>query len=409
MLRHASQRWLLGCRARRPASRQRNPLIVPALWLMTVGLFAAAPAGAEELIDFEQFTGPSVFTGIQPPLTVGEATFSGGQILNATTFLPADPTVVYGTAFFCPGCLPTITIDFAVPVSNVSMLVLNGQTFVVTYFVEDDQGGLASVTLPPNFNSGAAVVSLPSSGIRQVTVTSSTGSWDFFVDNVRFTPGEEFDISFSSFIPSDHVPGPPQARCGFPPTNRLSFEGDNRGFDSAATSFRTRQVVTVVADESVDADGLVGGSDQNLVGETRSYAPDALADGVIDAADNDGVLGDCVLLHGAATASTSGMQIAVTRVGPERVRARLFGGAGNPLVFGAPAIDWDFTIEIDVSGPSPQWTLNGAHDGFPAYEIYINGQTIYTYSPGTPPFGLGDLLKLFPPLDVDVSASGQLN
>ena len=48
------------------------------------------------------------------------------------------------------------------------------------------------------------------------------------------------------------------------------------------------------------------------------------------------------------------------------------------------------------------------HDGFPAYELYVNGQTIYTYSPGPGPYGFGDILKLFPPLDVSVNSSGDL-
>jgi len=411
MLRLASRWPSFGRPTPDPLHRRRGPHPLLCLCLGGVlALAASAQAGAQKLIDFEQLSGPSVFTGITPPVTVDEATFSGGQVLNAATFLPADPTVVYGTAFFCPGCLPTITIDFSQPVSDFSMLLLNGLTVTVTYTVQDDQGGQQTVTLPPNFNSGAAVISLPTSGIMQVTATGGSGSqWDFLIDNIQYTPGDQFDISFSSFIPSDHVTGPPQSRCGFPPINQLSFEGDNRGFDPAATSFRTRQVVSVAADEAVDADGLIDGTDQNLVGTTRSYAPDALADGVIDASDDDGVLGDCTLLHDEGTASTSDMHIDVMRIDPDRVQVHLHGGAGNPLVFGAPDIDWDFTIEIDVSGSSPTWTLTGSHDGFPAYEIYINGQTIYTYSPGSPPFGFSDLRALFPPLDVDVNASGQLN
>ena len=96
-----------------------------------LGARAQSPQSTSMPIDFEQFPGPSVFTGVQAPLTIGEATFSGGQVLSAATFLPADPTNVYGTAYFCPGCLPTITIDFSKPVSNFRMLVLNGQTFTV--------------------------------------------------------------------------------------------------------------------------------------------------------------------------------------------------------------------------------------------------------------------------------------
>jgi hypothetical protein len=140
-------------------------------------------------IDFEQFSGPSVFTGVQPPLSVGVATFSGGQVLNATSFLPANPTKVYGTAFFCAGCLPTITIDFAQGISNFSAFVMNGQVFAVTYTVQDDQGGMQTLTLFPNFSSGAGTFTLPSTNIRRVTIRGSASDWDFFVDNLRFFLG----------------------------------------------------------------------------------------------------------------------------------------------------------------------------------------------------------------------------
>ena len=140
------------------------------------------------LIDFEQFTGSSLFSAIQPPLTVGIATISGGQLLSAATNLPADRSVVYGTAAFCSGCLPSITIAFSQKVSNFSVFVYNGQTFTVTYTVQDDAGGLQTVTLVSNSQSGVATVMLPSTGIRQVTITSNAGQWDFLIDNLRFAP-----------------------------------------------------------------------------------------------------------------------------------------------------------------------------------------------------------------------------
>jgi sugar lactone lactonase YvrE len=143
-----------------------------------------------QTVDFEGFTGPSGFTSAEPPLTIGIAKFSGGQRLTAT-FNLADRTTVYGTAFFCTNCLPTLTIDFSEPVSNVSLKVLNGQTFVVTYTVQDNAGGTPQVfALQSNGDSGQTTVTLPSTGITQVTVTSNAGeAWDFFIDDVQFTEG----------------------------------------------------------------------------------------------------------------------------------------------------------------------------------------------------------------------------
>ncbi|WP_395402142.1 hypothetical protein ACHMW6_28900 [Pseudoduganella sp. UC29_106] len=135
-------------------------------------------------VDFEKFNGGSVFSGVQPPLKVEGATISGGQILSGTTNLPRNQTTVYGTAYFCPGCSPTLTIDFENSVDGVSMLLMNGQTFTVQYTVIDNVGGSKTLSLVSNSQSGAAVVELPSKQIKQVKVNSNTSSWDFFIDNI---------------------------------------------------------------------------------------------------------------------------------------------------------------------------------------------------------------------------------
>jgi uncharacterized protein DUF3238 len=235
---------------------------------------------------------------------------------------------------------------------------------------------------------------------------------------VFYEGSAEYKVSFSTFIPTNYLSGPPQSFCIVPPQlwppvihgpQHLVFAGDDRGFDANATSFRTRQTVGLVSEQSASSSG-VGTPAVEAVGESKAYAPDALAgDDRIDPADDDATLGDCHLLHARGTASTSNMHIDVTRVNGHQVKAHLYGGAGNPLVAGAPAIDWDLTLTIDTSGATPHWTLTGAHDGFPAYEVYVNGQTLYTYSPGPGPYGFGDILKLFPPLDVNVNASGDLH
>jgi hypothetical protein len=89
-----------------------------------------------------------------------------------------------------PGCLRTITIQFANNVSNFSMFLLDsGGPAVVTYMVQDDQGGMRTITSIVNFVVQGYTVMLPEAGIRQVTVTSNGGAdWDFFIDNIRFSP-----------------------------------------------------------------------------------------------------------------------------------------------------------------------------------------------------------------------------
>lgn len=230
---------------------------------------------------------------------------------------------------------------------------------------------------------------------------------------------DSFTITFTAFIPSDHVPGPrlhPQSYCGLGPARRLAFAGDDRGFDVDATSYRARQVVTVVPDEEVDADGLAEGSAWNLGGVSESFVhSEALADGRIDARDRDGVLGDGHLDHGRAATNTEGMIIdGPIRLGPRTVFVRLRtsarGGPRNELIAGSPSIDWDVGITIDASGPVPTYEVAGRWDGYPAAELYINRQPVFTFTPGDGPASTGDLLGLLPGrVDFDFVRRGTLN
>ena len=145
-------------------------------------------AAATTTIDFETLTGPSLFCApASPPLTIGVATFSGGVIMDQVANLPANQTTVYGTSV-CPGYLPTITIAFSRPVSNLSLQVMNGETSTVSYTVASNLGGSVTKSLVANFSSGADTFALPDDGITSVTIGRTTASsfWDFFIDNVVF-------------------------------------------------------------------------------------------------------------------------------------------------------------------------------------------------------------------------------
>jgi hypothetical protein len=164
-------------------------LVASAALLLGVGSGASATT---TVIDFETITGPSLFCPpAQSPLTIGIATFTGGTVLTAATNLPADQTSVYGTASFCttPGYANTLGITFSRPVSNFSVLVLNGDTMTVSYTVTDDTGGTVTKSLVSNVNSGADTFELPDDGISSVTIGLTTPSafYDFLIDNVRFT------------------------------------------------------------------------------------------------------------------------------------------------------------------------------------------------------------------------------
>jgi hypothetical protein len=214
-----------------------------------------------------------------------------------------------------------------------------------------------------------------------------------------------FTISFATFIPADHLLGPgihPQSYAGIFSPMRLAFAGDGRGFDVVATSFRAKQVVTVIPDQADDADGLLAGSKQNLGGVTESFeAQRALGDGRIDASDRAQTAGGRNIKHAEIAVQTNGMIIDdPVHLGPHRVFVRLRttrpGGPRNGLIACSPSIDWDIGITIDTSGPEPTYEVAGTWDGYPAAELYINRQPVLLMTPGAWPAWPWDLLKLLP-------------
>ena len=76
------------------------------------------------------------------------------------------------------------------------------------------------------------------------------------------------------------------------------------------------------------------------------------------------------------------------------VTVHLTASVGNPLVV-SPAIDYDVTVVIDFSDISNhRYTVEGTHDGFPNYEVFINEEQVWGYAHGSQtPF------SLFPPME----------
>ena len=58
---------------------------------------------------------------------------------------------------------------------------------------------------------------------------------------------------------------------------------------------------------------------------------------------------------------------------------RLIGLTANPLVPDSPKIDYDFTIQLsrEKTNGNIFYTIQGAHGGFPAYEIFIGTENVF--------------------------------
>jgi len=164
---------------------------------------ASSPVSAT-VIDFETQAanrGGSL-TGIpDSPLSIGIATFTGGELRNALINLPAAETGIYvSEGLFGSGETNPLVITFAMPVSGFSVLVANGDSQNQTYTVSDDLGDSAIVTLAlaGSLTNAARTVALPGSGIRTVSITSANANfWNFAIDNVTFSAvPEPMSVSF---------------------------------------------------------------------------------------------------------------------------------------------------------------------------------------------------------------------
>lgn len=170
---------------------------------LTLYTFTANGIANAALIDFDSIplTGPSTYAAAGPTrdLTIAsgdpnipDVVITGGTILTQETFMPANSTSLYGTAFFggtFPPAQPysnTVVLTFSAPITNFFLDVYNGQVFNVTYTVADNSGHSSSFLLAPNLNSGTSQIGFAAAG-SVITITSDAGNaWDFSIDNIGF-------------------------------------------------------------------------------------------------------------------------------------------------------------------------------------------------------------------------------
>ena len=101
------------------------------------------------------------------------------------------------------------------------------------------------------------------------------------------------------------------------------------------------------------------------------------------------------------------MEIIPTRLSDEKVEVFCKAAASDPLVFGAPDLDYEFTIIIDRTDPSqPVYSHTGSHDGFPDYEVFINHKLIFGFDAVA---NNQTAISLEPPMEWDVDETNPNN
>jgi len=191
----------------------------------------------------------------------------------------------------------------------------------------------------------------------------------------------KFEIRLRTFIPSPAVyaadPAPASDR-GCLLNAFCLYSGDNRGFSPNIGTHRTLQNVIVTA--AGVGNPIIGAPTRNFC-PTNKYNP----------SQGNPVAGQpswwWALRSNQAPIQSRRLALTNTnnivrgeRVDANTVRVRLALAAGNP--FAGPDIDANINVFIRKRpNVPPEYRVEGNHDGFPAYELYINGTRVYDFDP----------------------------
>jgi hypothetical protein len=146
----------------------------------------AAPA-LPAVIDFEaQSAGRGgVFTGgLDSPLTIDVATFTGGELLRGEVGLSANQTGVYATWLFTSGATNPLVITFSTPVTGFSVQVFNGGESQ-NYTVSSNLGESIVRSIGTAGSGGSSTFAL-AGALTRVEVLGASAGFNFAIDNVTY-------------------------------------------------------------------------------------------------------------------------------------------------------------------------------------------------------------------------------
>jgi len=186
-------------------------------------------------------------------------------------------------------------------------------------------------------------------------------------------------VRIVSFISKDWVTSPFPAPIGY----RSEFKGDDRKFNKdVSASYRTAQQInatftntggtyTAYRNTGITTERSTNISTGNYVDSTGQADPN----GITASVDTSYLLGG----------------------NSDFYKFVCDGDAADPLIPGAPAVNYHLFVSIHKSGLI---SIEGLHDGYPSFEVYasVNGgtwQNIYLFEEKT-------LLNLFPPMEINV-------
>lgn len=219
-----------------------------------------------------------------------------------------------------------------------------------------------------------------SRGVETITVQLGVGEQWVDVDVITATVVQsEFVVDLRVFIPYAWVDIPLHPLYG-----DVVAEGDNRGFDPTLLgTFRLahREVINPYPQFVKNAEDRLVDPVYRAAGMTKHYRNSDVVNydssvnhsGLVSGAPSVIAPGATPVATGYADVSDIAAEI-LTSASSDVVTFANFSGSGSePLIYPAASIDWDIDVAINISDPlNPLFVVDGEHDDFPAYELYIN-------------------------------------
>lgn len=179
------------------------------------------------------------------------------------------------------------------------------------------------------------------------------------------------------------------------------FEGDDRDFGRDRE--RSRMRIDVEIDPFAES-GYRRAT--RVVGRSREFSGSQTYETGDSPCDRRLVDGAVPKGEDTASADEIGGRVRwMARSGPGTgiLRVTFDASASNPLQALAPAADLYLEVDLDLrDGVVYDTRVVGEHDGYPAYEVLLDGEAIYTFDANE--HG-GSPLALFPPMEIQVFRS----
>jgi hypothetical protein len=208
---------------------------------------------------------------------------------------------------------------------------------------------------------------LPLSTQGTLALTAGTAACQMQVPPIQ-PPPPAFAVTYQAYIPVDHVTGPDVCNYNVNLVNLL-YKGDANG------GYRAAEGVTLVPDVGISL------SPSGSTGQTRNYGFGSPANGqTLSQLDEDGAQYDCYLWNNAGQAPVE-WSPTVSYPQAHQAVAALSGTAQNPLVVQFGGIQWNMSVKVDTSQGSPVATIVYQNTCYPAHQVSVNGQVVYSYVP----------------------------